>query len=87
MSLINHDFQWGRSEVVIIYPDPSASPFFPIKIPWFPGESQPFPAVAPEGVIDLLFVLLPNQALDPWCARARASDVYVIDSPGNDTLW
>ena len=21
ISLINHDFQWGRSEVVIIYPD------------------------------------------------------------------
>ena len=21
MSLTNHDFQWGRSEVVIIYPD------------------------------------------------------------------
>ena len=24
--LTNHDFQWGRSEVVIIYPDPSPVP-------------------------------------------------------------
>ena len=26
MSLTNHDFQWGRSEVVIIYPDDGITP-------------------------------------------------------------
>ena len=49
ISLTNHDFQWGRSEVVIIYPDP----FFEIGNP--PGLvsfSKAFASAQGRGVTE-----------------------------------
>ena len=37
ISFTNHDFQWGRSEVVIIYPD-----YMPIKVQLNPVKSSIF---------------------------------------------